>query len=91
MYYAITIGEMKNQGEITSQVDGKEAHSKYELVKSVLSPRFGKLNFVQLNPKTGKRRQLLVHLSNIGNPILGDKEYGIEGLILDRKNLYLHV
>ena len=30
------------------------------------------------------------HLSSIDNPILGDKEYGIEDLILNGKGLYLH-
>jgi 23S rRNA pseudouridine1911/1915/1917 synthase len=26
----------------------------------------------------------------LGNPILGDREYGIEGLVLNGKGLYLH-
>ena len=30
------------------------------------------------------------HLWSIDNPILGDKEYGIENLILSGKGLYLH-
>ena len=45
---------------------------------------------VKLKPKTGRRHQLRKHLSSIGNPILGDKEYGIENLILKGKGLYLH-
>ncbi len=89
-YYAVTIGEMNNQGKITSEVDGKKSHSNYTLIESVVSERFGKLNLVQLEPKTGRRHQLRNHLSTIGNPILGDKEYGIENLILNGKGLYLH-
>ena len=43
-----------------------------------------------LSPKTGRRHQLRKHLSAIGNPILGDKPYGKENLILNGKGLYLH-
>lgn len=89
-YYAVTIGEMKERGEITSEVDGKKSQSDYTLCESVPSPRFGKLNLVKLEPQTGRSHQLRKHLSSIGNPILGDKEYGIENLILNGKGLYLH-
>ena len=89
-YYAVTIGKMDSRGKITSEVDGKKSQSNYKLCESVLSERFGKLNLVQLEPQTGRRHQLRKHLSNIGNPILGDKEYGIENLVLKGKGLYLH-
>ncbi len=89
-YYAISIGEMEQEGKITTEVDGKQSHSNYKVCESVSSERFGKLNLVQLEPKTGRRHQLRIHLSSIGNPILGDKEYGIENFILKGKGLYLH-
>lgn len=89
-YYAITIGEMKGCGSIASEIDGKESISNYSLRESVPSERFGKLNLVQLSPETGRRHQLRKHLSSIGNPILGDKEYGSEPHILNGKGLYLH-
>ncbi|WP_396591313.1 RluA family pseudouridine synthase [Allomuricauda sp. R78024] len=89
-YYAVTIGEMIPKGEISSKIDGKSAQSNYIITKSVPSKRFGKLNLVKLNPQTGRRHQLRKHLSSIGNPILGDKDYGIENLILKGKGLYLH-
>ncbi len=89
-YYAVTIGKMHDNGKITSEIDGKQALSNYRLLDSVPSQRFGKLNLVQLKPQTGRRHQLRQHLSSIGNPILGDKTYGIEGLILKGKGLYLH-
>ncbi len=89
-YYAVTIGTMNDQGEITSEVDGKKAHSNYRLIESVSSERFGKLNLVKLSSKTGRRHQLRKHLASIHNPILGDKVYGNEGLILNGKGLYLH-
>lgn len=89
-YYAVTIGEMNNEGTITSDVDDKPAESHYTLCSTVPSPRFGKLNLVKLKPKTGRKHQLRIHLASIGNPILGDKNYGIEKLILNGKGLYLH-
>jgi 23S rRNA pseudouridine1911/1915/1917 synthase len=89
-YYAVAIGEMNDQGTIDSTVDGKASSSNYKLLKSVASKRFARLNLVELKPQTGRRHQLRKHLSGIGNPILGDKDYGVEGLILNGKGLYLH-
>jgi len=81
---------MNHQGKITLEVDGKKSQSNYTLCDAVSSERFGKLNLVQLGPRTGRRHQLRKHLSSIGNPILGDAVYGIENLILKGKGLYLH-
>jgi 23S rRNA pseudouridine1911/1915/1917 synthase len=54
------------------------------------SPRFEVLNLVQLQPETGRKHQLRKHLAQIGNPILGDLEYGIHDKILTGNGLYLH-
>ena len=89
-YYAVTIGDMNEQGKVTAPIDGKNAQSEYTVVETVPSPRFGELNLVKLTPQTGRRHQLRKHMYEIGNPILGDKEYGIERLILNGKGLYLH-
>lgn len=89
-YYAITIGAMDSQGTITSPIDGKKAQSNYTVIEFVSSKKFGQLNLVELKPKTGRRHQLRKHLSTIGNPILGDPEYGIKNLIVKGKGLYLH-
>lgn len=89
-YYAITIGNMQNKGKITFTIDGKPALSNYKVIASIVSKRFSMLNLVKLKPKTGRRHQLRKHLLSIGTPILGDKDYGIEKLILKGKGLYLH-
>jgi 23S rRNA pseudouridine1911/1915/1917 synthase len=89
-YYAVTIGEMDCKGEIDSKIDGKATQSTYTVHQSISSKRFGMLNLVELTPLTGRRHQLRKHLSGIGNPILGDKDYGMENLILRGKGLYLH-
>ena len=89
-YYAVTIGEMKDEGIIPTEIDSKKSQSNYKVFGTVASKRFGKLNLVQLKPQTGRRHQLRKHLSSINNPILGDAVYGIENLILKGKGLYLH-
>ncbi|WP_342154498.1 RluA family pseudouridine synthase [Joostella sp. CR20] len=89
-YYAITIGKMNSEGVITTPVDGKNAVSEFTVIKSVASKKYEVLNLVKLHPKTGRKHQLRKHMAHIGNPILGDKDYGIEGLVLHKKGLYLH-
>lgn len=89
-YYAVSIQKMKTFGRITTPIDNKEAASIYRLCESMPSERFGQLNLVRLQPETGRRHQLRKHLSGMGNPILGDKDYGKEGLVLNGKGLYLH-
>ncbi|MCK5814644.1 MAG: RluA family pseudouridine synthase, partial [Flavobacteriaceae bacterium] len=89
-YFSAAIGSMKKDGVITYPIDGKESISEFEVLKTVPSKRFKYLNLVKLTPKTGRRHQLRKHLSELGNPILGDREYGIESLILKGKGLYLH-
>lgn len=89
-YYAVAIGEMESGGRIISAIEGKKCESEYHVQQSVPSKRFGTLNLVKLHPHTGRRHQLRIHLSGIGKPILGDRDYGIEGLILKGKGMYLH-
>ncbi|MFK7833529.1 MAG: RluA family pseudouridine synthase [Winogradskyella sp.] len=89
-YYAVTIGDMDNEGILTSDIDGKSSVTIYKVLHSIASDRFGQLNLVKLEPKTGRRHQLRKHLASLGNPILGDKDYGIPHLILNGKGLYLH-
>ncbi|WP_290696135.1 RluA family pseudouridine synthase [Lacinutrix sp.] len=89
-YYAVTLGKMQPKGKITSAIDNKRSQSNYTLKASVLSKRFGILNLVKLKPETGRKHQLRKHLLSIGTPILGDKNYGIDNLILKGKGLYLH-
>lgn len=89
-YLAITIGEMKESDVINSPIDDKPSVSEFKVLDFVHSERFGRLNLVKLCPKTGRRHQLRKHLAGFGNPILGDKEYGKEGLLLNKKGLYLH-
>ncbi|AUC84900.1 RNA pseudouridine synthase [Polaribacter sp. ALD11] len=89
-YFAITIGKMEEKGKIDFPIDEKKSFTEFEVLQTVISERFKILNLVKLQPKTGRKHQLRKHLSTIGNPILGDKEYFKEGLLLNGKGLYLH-
>lgn len=89
-YMAICIGELPQEGDITELVDGKESHSSFKKMDTVVSERFSFLNLVRLIPHTGRRHQLRQHLASISCPILGDAQYGIPGKILHGKGLYLH-
>jgi 23S rRNA pseudouridine1911/1915/1917 synthase len=90
VYYAVTIGVMKKNGRVVVPIDSKESMSDYEVEQTIVSERFEYLNLVKLLPKTGRRHQLRKHLALIGNPILGDADYGKKGLVLKGKGLYLH-
>ena len=89
-YFAITIGKMNLKGKLNSPIDEKNAHTEFEVLKSVTSERFKYLNLVKLLPKTGRKHQLRKHLSAIGNPVLGDKEYFLENKVLKGKGLFLY-
>jgi len=89
-YVAVTIGKMDTKGVIDFNIDDKQSLSYYTVLASVNSPKYGCFNLVELKPETGRRHQLRKHLSEIGNPILGDLLYGKEGFLLKGKGLYLH-
>jgi RluA family pseudouridine synthase len=50
---------------------GKPSETKFRVVE-----RFNDYTLLELNPSTGRRHQLRVHLYSIGYPIVGDVRYG---------------
>lgn len=89
-YLAVTIGVQRASGRIDGDVDGKISHTEYSILAFLDSEKYGRLNLLELLPKTGRKHQLRIHLSSIGHPVLGDKQYGKEGLISHGNGLYLH-
>ncbi len=89
-YVAITIGHQNETGIIETSVDEKPSKSEYKVISRLESRKYESLNLVELIPFTGRRHQLRIHLASIGNPILGDLKYGIEGLTGKGNGLYLH-
>lgn len=51
--------------------NGKPSETKFKVVK-----RLKDFTLLELNPSTGRRHQLRVHLYSIGYPIVGDVRYG---------------
>lgn len=88
-YAAIVIGELPEKGRIEIDVDGKKAVSTFQLIDKVPSIRNKFLSLVHLFPETGRTHQLRIHMAALGTPILGDKLYGTEGEILQKKGLFL--
>lgn len=89
-YHAISIGKLPKNGEINTPIDTKIAFTKFSVLKTVPSDRFGYLNLIELQPLTGRKHQLRKHLFSLNSPILGDKDYCLDDLILKGNGLYLH-
>ncbi|MGY5352626.1 RluA family pseudouridine synthase [Wenyingzhuangia sp. IMCC45533] len=89
-YIAVTMGKSIDNTFIDLPIENKDSKSHYQVIQSTASERFDYLNLVELKPFTGRRHQLRIHCAHIGNPILGDTEYGINGKILKGKGLFLH-
>ena len=89
VYHAVVIGEVEESGYFDQDIEGKEAFTLYKRLRKVRSIRSKWLSLVELEPKTGRTHQLRIHLSSTGFPILGDAEYGREGLILKGKGMFL--
>lgn len=89
-YYAVTINKMESQGNITSPIDNKTSSTNFIVEQCLESERFKFLNLVHVFPHTGRKHQIRKHLSELGNPILGDQIYCSNENILKGNGLYLH-
>lgn len=86
IYYAVVEGYLKDKGTFHTylkesktgmvystkdKIKGKEAITNYSVVKN-----WDNKTLLKVNILTGRRNQIRVHLSENGNPIIGDKKYG---------------
>lgn len=73
---------------------GREAVTKYKILRYLDIEILGKMTLVELFPQTGRTHQLRVHLKSIGHPIVSDEFYaGRKTARNDRKwcpRLFLH-
>lgn len=88
-YRALVIGQTERWGFIHYPVNEKESLTEFELVRTVPSLKNKTLSLLDLYPHTGRTHQLRQHMAWQGNPILGDQQYGQDGLILSKKGLFL--
>ena len=97
-YVAVVHGKLKNEEGrvvqnlketktnlvyVTKKGDGKEAITNYKVIKAT-----DNYSLVNIEIETGRKNQIRVAMSTLGNPIVGDKKYST---IKDGENrLYLH-
>ena len=60
------------------QIDGRAAHTSYQIIRSTQSLRFGSISELELRPHTGRTHQLRIHCARAGCPIVDDERYGGE-------------
>lgn len=68
---------------VTKEPNGKEAITNYRVIKESSN-----YSLISINIETGRKNQIRVAFSTIGNPIVGDKKYGNPKS--NEKRLYLH-
>jgi len=69
---------------VTSR-NSKKAVTRFEILE-----RFGDYTWVEVKLETGRTHQIRVHMSYLGNPIVGDKTYGYKNSNLGAKRQLLH-
>ena len=94
-YIAVVLGDLnKKQGIIKSYLketkslmvyssndskNGKLAITKYSVIKENKN-----YSIIDIEIKTGRKNQIIVHMKDLNHPILGDRKYGIKKDTLNR-------
>ncbi len=74
IYLAVSYNEADfNTVTIERDIDGRKAVSVIELIK-----KNNGFSYFRIEPLTGRKHQIRIHLSGIRFPIAGDKEYGLK-------------
>jgi len=84
-YQTIVIGRPSPEsGDITTEVEEKEAFTHFKVLETVPSLTFGCLSLLELSPETGRKHQLRRHCLDLNTPILGDIRYGPQNTLRTR-------
>jgi len=87
-YRAIVVGRLEGEGRVELPLDGREAVSRYRVIRSFHSLKTTWCTEVELEPLTGRMHQLRRHMQHLGYPILGDKRYH-NGVIFRGAGIFL--
>ena len=74
-YLAWVSGSIESTMALENPIEGKEALTAIEPIRSIHHRRFSQITLVEAKPKTGRRNQIRIHLSEAGFPILGDLKF----------------
>lgn len=74
-YLAWVSGTIETAMVFENPIEEKEAITGIEPVRKLSHRRFAELTLVEAKPKTGRRNQIRIHLSDAGCPILGDMKF----------------
>lgn len=88
-YHAIVNGETPKEGIIDSDIQNKKAHTEFVTLKTIDSLVAGKISLIKVFPSTGRKHQIRIHLSALGHPIVGDKDYCGDFPLLKGKGMFL--
>jgi RluA family pseudouridine synthase len=88
-YRAVLIGDTPLSWQEQSPVNEKEALTVFRKLSSVPSLMSGTLSLIEAQPHSGRKHQIRIHSLKSGFPVLGDKLYGFDNLILKGKGLFL--
>ncbi|HOJ78369.1 MAG TPA: RluA family pseudouridine synthase [Bacillota bacterium] len=69
----------------TVAAEGDPAETHYRVLQV-----FKEHSLLELNLKTGRTHQIRVHLSHIGHPIVGDRQYGVVSNLIKRPALHAY-
>jgi len=89
LYRAIVIGAIEPTGTIDTAIKEKSAMTSYKVLKTIPSDKYDTMSLVELNPSTGRRHQLRIHMLANKTPILGDRKYFIADKIAKGNGLFL--
>lgn len=88
-YLALVHGYFNGSAELTANAEGKVACSKIRTLK-IVKDKFGRVaTLLEVQPLTGRKHQIRVHLSGLGLPIFGDKQYQKKRSTVKDKGLFL--
>ncbi|OGS04832.1 MAG: hypothetical protein A3G41_01360 [Elusimicrobia bacterium RIFCSPLOWO2_12_FULL_59_9] len=86
IYRAVVWGEVKRDSGVIDAPIGREAHGRLLRVIAMgrqaiteykVLKRGGPTTAMEIYPQTGRTNQIRVHLTSIGHPVVGDREYSL--------------